>query len=112
MREYFLNLPKGTDRLFFRQEGEEFFPLGDFKKSWKTVKIKAGIEDFHFHDLRHISASNKLDAGTPERIVRAIANSKTDMLTRYYHISSKRIFETVRFVETGHLTGHLQEASS
>ncbi len=112
MRDYFLNLPKGTDRLFFRKLGGEYFPLGDFKRSWKTVKLKAGIEDFHFHDLRHISASNMIDAGTPERIVRAIANWKTDMLTRYYHISSKRILENVRFVSTGHLTGHLQEASS
>lgn len=112
MRDYFLNLPKETDCLFFRKEGEEYFPLGDFKRSWKSVKKRAGIEDFHFHDLRHISASNMIDAGTPERIVRAIANWKTDMLTRYYHISSKRIFENVRFVETGHLTGHLQEASS
>ena len=57
----------------------------------------AGIGDFHFHDLRHISATEMVDAGTPERVVREIANWKTDMLNRYYHLSSKRILESVQF---------------
>jgi integrase len=32
-------------------------PLGDIKRSFRTVLRKAGIKDFHFHDLRHTSAS-------------------------------------------------------
>jgi integrase len=57
----------------------------------------AGIGDFHFHDLRHISATELIDAGTPERVVREIANWKTDMLNRYYHLSSKKVLESVQF---------------
>jgi Phage integrase family. len=83
--------------LFYRKEGERYFPLGDFKTSWKRVKRLAGIGDFHFHDLRHISATEMIDAGTPEQVVREIANWKTDMLKRYYHLSSKKVLESVQF---------------
>jgi integrase len=33
-----------------------FHPLTDVKKAFTSALRKAGIEDFHFHDLRHYSA--------------------------------------------------------
>jgi integrase len=99
MVEYFRNLPRETEYLFFRfvDKSQSYASLGDFHKAWATARKLAGIEDFHFHDLRHISATNLVDNGTPERVVREIANWKTDMLNRYYHMSDKRIMQSVRF---------------
>jgi integrase len=97
MVQYFRSIPKESEYLFYRQKGDRYFSIGDFKKAWQRVKRLAGIEDFHFHDLRHISATEMIDAGTPERVVREIANWKTDMLNRYYHLSSKKILESVQY---------------
>jgi integrase len=97
MVQYFRAIPAESEYLFYRQEGGRYFSLGDFKRAWKRVKKLAGIGDFHFHDLRHISATELIDAGTPERVVREIANWKTDMLNRYYHLSSKKVLESVQF---------------
>lgn len=111
MLEYFRTLPKETDYLFYRKEGERYFPLGDFKTAWKRVKSLAGIGDFHFHDLRHISATELIDAGTPANVVMTIANWKTDMLSRYYHLSPKKILESVQFKpKRVHLGVHLPES--
>jgi integrase len=97
MVQYFWSIPAESEYLFYRQKGGRYFSLGDFKRAWKRVKRLAGIGDFHFHDLRHISATELIDAGTPERVVREIANWKTDMLNRYYHLSSKKVLESVQF---------------
>lgn len=97
MLQYFRTLPRESEYLFYRKEGERYFPLGDFKRAWKRVKKIAGVGDFHFHDLRHMAATELIDAGTPERVVREIANWKTDMLNRYYHLSSKKVLESVQF---------------
>lgn len=97
MTEYFRSIPSGCDYVFYRKVSEGYRSLGDFKISWRNALRKAGIEDFRFHDLRHISATRLVDAGTPERIVREIANWQTDMLNRYYHMNSSKIYEAVRF---------------
>ena len=99
MITYFRNLPKETEYLFFRYEAksDRYLPLGDFKKSWKRCLQIAGIEDFRFHDTRHMSATALLDNGTPERIVQEIAGWKTDMLRTYYHRSGKSSFDLIRF---------------
>lgn len=97
MVEYFRSLPPETPFLFFRRRGGRFLPLGDFKRSWDRCKRLAGIEDFHFHDTRHISATNMIDAGTPERVVMDVAGWKTNMLSTYYKSSSKKALAHVIF---------------
>jgi integrase len=77
--------------------------LGDFKTAWKRCLRLAGIRDFHFHDTRHISASNLLDNGTPEQVVMQVAGWKTNMLRTYYHRSGKKALDLVRFPS---MTGH------
>jgi len=59
----------------------------DFKE---TVK-RAGIEDFHFHDLRHTFASNLImQDGVELNDVRECLRHKTmDMTMRYAHLSAK-----------------------
>jgi len=40
-----------------------FKPLTDVKKAFTSALRKAGIEDFHFHDLRHTCATRLGDRG-------------------------------------------------
>lgn len=108
MVEYFRNIPAESEYLFYRKEGEKYFPLGDFKNAWTRALKDAGIADFHFHDLRHISATELIDNGTPERVVRAVANWKTDMLNRYYHMDNKKVLKEVVFKPNG---GHIVDTS-
>lgn len=101
---YFRTLPDECPYLFFRVEKEDFLPLGDFKTAWKRCLRLAGITDFRFHDTRHISATNLLDNGTPERVVMTVAGWKTNMLSTYYHRAGKRSLALVNFTPgSGHL---------
>lgn len=94
---YFRSIPPESPFLFFRQVKGEFRPLGDFKRAWGRCKRLAGIKNLHFHDTRHIAATNMVDAGTPERVVMDVAGWRTNMLSTYYKSSSKRALTLVRF---------------
>lgn len=116
MVTYFRNLPKESEYLFYRFEKStgRYLPLGDFKKAWRTCLERSGIDDFHFHDTRHIAATALLDNGTPERIVQEIAGWKTDMLRTYYHRSGKLSLNLVKFsnpVHSGYTSGQTETAS-
>lgn len=98
---YSRNLPKETDYLFYRKVKDEYKSLGDFKKAWKRCLKLAGIEDFRFHDTRHISATDLVDAGTPEAVVNTIAGWKTNMLKNYYNRNPKKALELVKYPSMG-----------
>ena len=44
----------------------------------------AGLQDFHFHDLRHHGATVALNAGFPAPIVMALGGWKTERMMRRY----------------------------
>jgi integrase len=49
---------------------------------------KAGIRDFHFHDLRHTAASHMAMAGVDIMAIRQVLGHKTIQMTlRYSHLS-------------------------
>ncbi len=56
------------------------------KLAWKRVCKRAGIEDLHFHDLRH-EATSRLAERLPNLIELAAVTGHKDlrMLKRYYH---------------------------
>lgn len=97
MAPYFRAIPPESPFLFFRKVGAEYRSLGDFKKAWATAKRLAGIRDLHFHDSRHVAATNMVLAGTPERAVMDVAGWKTNMLSTYFSSSSRRALTLVRF---------------
>lgn len=62
-------------------------PISDIKKSWQNTVKKAGLKDFHFHDLRHTTATWLLKKTGNLKLVQQIlghANIKTT--TKYAHI--------------------------
>jgi integrase len=80
-------VPKNKDSayIFCNQRGE---PYGDIKKSYLSAVKKAGIIDFHFHDLRHTFASQLVMAGVDLNTVRDLLGHKSlEMTLRYSHLS-------------------------
>jgi integrase len=45
---------------------------------------KAGLDGFHFHDLRHCAITNMRKAGVPEGVIMSISGHKTNAVFRRY----------------------------
>lgn len=60
--------------------------------AWPRACKRAGIEDFHFHDLRHMATTN-LAKKLPNVIELAsvTGHSNVQMLKRYYHTSASEL---------------------
>lgn len=60
----------------------------DVKRSFKTALRRAGIKDFHPHDLRHTFASHLIMAGVDLTTVKELLGHKTLTMTlRYSHLA-------------------------
>lgn len=54
-----------------------------------VVAVKAaGLEDFHFHDLRHSAATYLARAGATEQQLRAVGGWKSGVVSRYVHLAA------------------------
>jgi integrase len=73
----------GVDRVF-----DCWKRADSFEKTFRRAVVKAGLEDFRFHDLRH-TATSRLAQKLPNVIELAAitGHSSISMLKRYYHVS-------------------------
>ena len=61
----------------------------DFRNQWDWVRVRAGIENFRFHDLRHTAASYLVMAGATLYEAGQILGHKSEQTTkRYAHLST------------------------
>lgn len=70
------------------------FPINDFCVAAYFMKAtkRAGIEDFHFHDLRHTAITNMMSKVSNLIELSTISGHKTlSMLKRYTHVSATEI---------------------
>ena len=66
------------------------FPVTDvaFRQAWDRLRIRAGIKDLTFHDLRHESLSRKFESGMTITQVMAISGHRTaSQLFRYIQVN-------------------------
>lgn len=76
-----------TDLLFARADGKG--PV-DLRKTFARTAIKAGLKDFHFHDLRHTAASYLAMSGASLLDIAHILGHKTlAMVKRYAHLTEQ-----------------------
>lgn len=76
---------QSSDIVFSHLNGTQ---IQSFNRAWwATLKI-AGIEDFHFHDLRHTFCSNLILSGAGLKEVKEmIGHSDISMTDRYSHLT-------------------------
>ena len=74
-----------SDLVFCRLDGT---PLNGFNKAWNATKKVAGVNGFHFHDLRHTFCSNLLLSGSDIKDVKEMIGHKDLAMTdRYSHLT-------------------------
>lgn len=78
-----------------RPVGRPRFPRDAFERAVE----KAGIEDFHFHDLRHCFATMLLSAGaTLPELAAALGHRTLSMVARYAHLEKPHAARLVELV--------------
>ena len=93
-------------RIAKRRAGEG---LVDVKKAFTVACSEAGIEDFHFHDLRHTFATRLGDAGrNATTIARLLGHSNIQMSMRYTHASDDSLRSAVEHAQIGRVTSASQ----
>ncbi len=63
-----------------------------YTKAFKAALVRAGIEDFKWHDLRHTFATWHRQAGTPTHELQRLGGWKTGaMVERYAHVAPEAL---------------------
>lgn len=109
LQALFQSLPRHikSDYVFCDRNGK---PFSDVKKSFNTALKKAGIADFHFHDLRHTFASWMVMRGASLKAVAEIlGHSDIATTQRYAHLSESYKQKAVELLD-GDFTNHWHEA--
>jgi len=65
-------------------------------KAWLTAIEKAGIDNFHFHDLRHSCASYlAMNGASLAEIAEVLGHKTLQMVKRYAHLSEQHTLGVV-----------------
>jgi integrase len=71
------------------------------KTSWKKICREAGIEDFRFHDCRHVAISRMIRAGIPPvEVMRVSGHTTMAAFYRYANINNETIFRTANALDS------------
>ncbi|HBU69635.1 MAG TPA: hypothetical protein DEE98_04550 [Elusimicrobia bacterium] len=83
----------------FENKGKRLSRYGIVRGTFNRVVRKAGIVDFHFHDLKHTFASLLAMAGVPISTIKELLGHKTEAMTRRYtHLSPEYKKSTVELL--------------
>lgn len=86
------------DRVFYCEKGPLTCDVIQYQ--FRRVCVKAGIEDLHFHDLRHTFATRLIQAGEDIYSVQKLLGHKTlSMTARYAHHSIESLRSTVETLD-------------
>ena len=85
--------------VFLNSLGEAYKVVGSV---FTDAVERAGIVDFHFHDLRHTFASRLVMAGVDLRTVQTLLGHKTISMTlRYSHLAPEHLKRAIELLDRG-----------
>ena len=88
LRNTLLGIPRRIDGGYVFHDPIIDRPYRDVKRSFTSACRRAGIRDFHFHDLRHTFASHLIMAGVDLTTVsRLLGHKDIKMTLRYAHLA-------------------------
>lgn len=68
----------------------------DLRKPWETALKQANIDDFHWHDLRHCTASYlAMNGASLAEIAEVLGHKTLQMVKRYAHLSDGHVSNVV-----------------
>jgi integrase len=83
------------DRIFPPTATAKKAQYTDLRQPWETALKKTGINDFHWHDLRHTAASYLAMSGVSlVEIAKVLGHRTLAMVARYSHLSDDHIVAT------------------
>lgn len=68
--------------VFLKSDGK---PVKDIRSSFEAACQRAGIENLHFHDLRHCFTTNMRRAGVHESVIMAMTGHRTRAMFDHYN---------------------------
>ncbi|MBI5184881.1 MAG: site-specific integrase [Nitrospinae bacterium] len=72
------------------------------QRAFKEACVKAGLEDFHWHNLRHDFASMLVQGGTDIYTVQRLLGHKDGRMTqRYAHLSGENLRQAIKVLDLG-----------
>lgn len=76
--------------------GKKIYQPIDIRTAWENSLLRANIEDFRFHDLRHSAASYlAMNGATLVEIAEVLGHKTLQMVKRYAHISENHAASVV-----------------
>jgi integrase len=112
-KEYFQSIPVECPYLFYRREGERFYPIGNFRKSWMKCLKLAGIENYRFHDQRRGAYTDLLLKGNAPHVVMQVSGHASDMSKVYFGRNEMNAAKSITFnSKPDTSTGHLKVATA
>ena len=93
--------------VFCTKEGAR---IASVRRSFDTACRRAGIKDFHVHDLRHTCAAHLVSAGVALAVVRdLLGHASITMTERYAHLAPENIRTAVAVLDIASRSGHANE---
>lgn len=81
-------------------------PLNDFNYAWDKARNAAGLEDLHFHDLRHTVRMRLRANGVSERTQNEILWHRGGSMTDHYAVAQLReIYDALESIGTANEDG-------